>query len=110
VCLLQLCCAPKIAFLVVVFSDEFYHIATRFAGHAPEPREGVESGHIPGSTNIPFTELLEADHRMKDIAELRRVFENAGIDMDKPVITSCGSGVTASVLVCRNTRFLALFS
>ncbi|MDF1855382.1 3-mercaptopyruvate sulfurtransferase [Pseudooceanicola sp.] len=72
--------------------------AGRFRGDEPEPREGLRSGHIPGSRNVPFTELLTADGTMKDVAALRAVFEGAGVDLGKPVITTCGSGVTAAVL------------
>ncbi|SIO32713.1 3-mercaptopyruvate sulfurtransferase [Vannielia litorea] len=70
----------------------------RFAGAAPEPREGLRAGHIPGSLNLPFDNLLNADRTMKRGQKLREVFEDAGVDLSKPVITSCGSGVTAAVL------------
>ncbi|MBY6050061.1 3-mercaptopyruvate sulfurtransferase [Vannielia litorea] len=70
----------------------------RFAGEAPEPREGLRAGHIPGSRNVPFGNLLKADKTMKRGQELRDAFEDAGVDLAKPVITSCGSGVTAAVL------------
>ncbi len=72
--------------------------AARFRGEAPEPRPGLRSGHIPGSKNIPFAEVLNADGTMKPPAALRAVFEAAGVDLSKPAITSCGSGVTAAVL------------
>lgn len=72
--------------------------ADRFAGEAPEPREGLRAGHIPGSKNLPFANLLKADGTMKRGQELREVFEDAGVDLAKPVITTCGSGVTAAVL------------
>ncbi|MGR3371905.1 MAG: 3-mercaptopyruvate sulfurtransferase [Pseudooceanicola nanhaiensis] len=72
--------------------------AARFAGEAPEPREGLRSGHIPGSRNVPYTDLLSGDGTMKDAAELRGIFEAAGVDLSKPVITTCGSGITAAVL------------
>jgi len=72
--------------------------AARFRGEAPEPRQGLRSGHIPGSKNIPFATLLNADGTMKPPADLRAVFEGAGVDLAKPAITSCGSGVTAAVL------------
>ena len=72
--------------------------AARFRGEAPEPREGLRSGHIPGSRNVPFTDLLNKDKTMKDPAALRAIFEAAGVDLSKPIITSCGSGVTAAVL------------
>ena len=72
--------------------------APRFRGEAPEPRPGLRSGHIPGSKNIPFGDVLNPDGTMKSPADLRAVFEGAGVDLKKPAITSCGSGVTAAVL------------
>jgi thiosulfate/3-mercaptopyruvate sulfurtransferase len=72
--------------------------AGRFRGDAPEPRAGLRAGHVPGSRNVPYTELLNDDRTMKDPDSLRAVFAAAGVDMAKPVITSCGSGVTAAVI------------
>lgn len=72
--------------------------APRFRGEAPEPRAGLRSGHIPGSKNIPFGDVLNPDGTMKPPAALREVFEAAGVDLGKPAITTCGSGVTAAVL------------
>jgi len=72
--------------------------AARFAGGVAEPRPGLRAGHIPGSKNIPFATLLNGDGTMKDAAGLRAVFKAAGVDLGKPVITSCGSGVTAAIL------------
>jgi thiosulfate/3-mercaptopyruvate sulfurtransferase len=72
--------------------------AARFRGEAPEPREGLRAGHIPGARNLPFGTLLNEDKTMKERAELRAAFEAAGIDLDRPVITTCGSGVTAAIL------------
>jgi thiosulfate/3-mercaptopyruvate sulfurtransferase len=72
--------------------------AERFRGEAPEPRPGMRAGHIPGSKNVPFTTLLNDDGTMKDAETLRSLFEAAGVDLTKPAITSCGSGVTAAVL------------
>ncbi len=72
--------------------------AGRFDGSTPEPRAGMKSGHIPGAKSLPFRELLD-DERMLPPGELRKRFAQAGITGDKPVITSCGSGVTAAVLV-----------
>jgi thiosulfate/3-mercaptopyruvate sulfurtransferase len=63
-----------------------------------EPRKGLRAGHIPGSRNVPYTELLKDDGTMKGPAELRAIFEAAGVDLKKPVITTCGSGITAAVL------------
>ncbi|TVS00677.1 MAG: 3-mercaptopyruvate sulfurtransferase [Rhodobacteraceae bacterium] len=70
----------------------------RFRGDSPEPREGLRAGHMPGAINLPFGMLLDADGTMKQGAALRAAFEEAGVDLDEPVITSCGSGVTAAVL------------
>ncbi len=70
----------------------------RFRGEAPEPRPGLRAGHIPGSKNIPYAEVLNSDGTMKPPARLRPTFEAAGIDLSKPAITTCGSGVTAAVL------------
>lgn len=70
----------------------------RFEGSEPEPREGLRAGRIPGSMNLPFNELLTGDGTLIAGDELRAKFEGAGIDMKKPVITSCGSGITACVL------------
>lgn len=72
--------------------------ANRFRGEAAEPRPGLRSGHIPGSRNVPFTTLLNDDKTMKTPDEMRAVFEAAGVNLSKPVITTCGSGVTAAVL------------
>jgi len=72
--------------------------APRFRGDAPEPRPGLRAGHIPGAKNVPYTSLLNDDRTMKSAEELRAVFAAAGVDPAKPVITSCGSGVTAAVI------------
>ncbi|GAW34417.1 3-mercaptopyruvate sulfurtransferase [Roseovarius sp. A-2] len=72
--------------------------ATRYRGEAPEPRAGLRSGHIPGSKNVPYTSLLNEDMTMKDPDDLRAILAAAGVDMTKPVITTCGSGVTAAVI------------
>ena len=72
--------------------------AARFRGDAPEPREGLRAGHIPGARSMPFTDLLNADKTMKTPDETRALFEAAGVDLKKPIITTCGSGVTAAVL------------
>jgi thiosulfate/3-mercaptopyruvate sulfurtransferase len=69
----------------------------RFLGQAPEPRAGLRAGHIPGSVSLPFGELVR-DGEMKPADELKARIAAAGIDVQKPVITSCGSGVTAAVL------------
>lgn len=72
--------------------------AARFRGDSPEPRQGLRAGHIPGAKNVPFSTLLNADGTMKPADTLRATFEAAGVDLAKPAITSCGSGVTAAVL------------
>ena len=72
--------------------------AARFKGEAPEPRPGLRSGHIPGAKNVPFATLLNADGTMKSVDAIRATFEAAGVNLGKPAITTCGSGVTAAVL------------
>lgn len=72
--------------------------ADRFRGDAPEPREGLRAGHIPGSRNVPFGALLNANKTLKSRDELRGIFEAAGVNLEKAIITSCGSGITAAVL------------
>ncbi|MEO1680838.1 MAG: 3-mercaptopyruvate sulfurtransferase [Pseudomonadota bacterium] len=72
--------------------------ASRFRGEAPEPREGLRAGHIPGSLNIHYQQLLNGDGTLKDGDPLRAAFTEAGVDLTKPVITTCGSGVTAAIL------------
>lgn len=72
--------------------------AARFRGEVAEPREGLRSGRIPGSRNVPFVDLLNADKTMKDPDALRTVFTAAGVDLSKPAITTCGSGVTAAII------------
>ncbi|MEX2250321.1 MAG: 3-mercaptopyruvate sulfurtransferase [Parvibaculum sp.] len=70
----------------------------RFNGTEPEPRPGLRSGHIPGSLNLPASELIAADGTLKKPEELRALFDRAGLDLSAPVVTTCGSGVTASIL------------
>ncbi|NUB46022.1 3-mercaptopyruvate sulfurtransferase [Fertoebacter nigrum] len=72
--------------------------AARFRGEAPEPRAGLRSGHIPGARNVPYASLLHADGTMKAPDALRAVFIEAGVDLAKPAITTCGSGVSAAIL------------
>ena len=72
--------------------------AARFRGEVPEPRPGLRSGHIPGSRNVPYSTLLNPDGTMKDLAGLRAAFAGAGVDLTRPAITTCGSGVTAAIL------------
>ncbi len=78
--------------------------AARFAGTVPEPRAGLRSGHIPSSKNVPFGSLLNADGTMKNEAELAKIFKAAGVDPAKPVVASCGSGVTAGVVALALAR------
>jgi len=71
--------------------------AARFSGEAPEPRAGLPSGHMPGSYNLPYGNLVR-DGRLKEPDEVREIVTASGLDLARPVITSCGSGVTAAVL------------
>ncbi len=75
--------------------------AARFHGEAPEPRPGVRSGHIPGSFSLPWREIAE-NGELRSAQEIAASFAKAGVDLEKPVVTACGSGVTAAIL------FLAL--
>ena len=77
----------------------------RFAGAEPEPRPGMRAGHIPGSKNLHYARLLTGDGTLKAPAELRAEFEAAGVDLGKPAITTCGSGVTAAILSLAMERF-----
>ena len=71
----------------------------RWAGTAPEPRPGLSSGHIPGSFSVPHTELLDPETgALLSSEKLRKVFESKGLDPKKPIISSCGTGVTAAVI------------
>jgi len=72
--------------------------APRFRGHASEPRPGVRSGHVPGSLNVPFDAVIE-NGRLRSAEDIETVFRDAGVDPAHTVIASCGSGVTAAVLV-----------
>lgn len=73
--------------------------AGRFAGAEPEPRAGLRSGHIPHSRNLPFLSLLNGDTKTwKEPAAIKAAFTNAGIDLDRPLVTTCGSGVSACTL------------
>lgn len=71
---------------------------SRFSGAEPEPRPGLRSGHIPGACNVHYASLINPDGTLKDLADIRKTFEAAGVDLQRPVITSCGSGVTAAIL------------
>jgi len=70
----------------------------RFRGDTPEPRAGLRVGHMPGAINLPYASLLNPDNTMKRGDALRAAFEAAGVDLDRRVITTCGSGVTAAIL------------
>lgn len=72
----------------------------RFEGTEPDPREGARSGHIPGSLNLPFFQFFDKDRNsvMRDAEELTQAIAAAGLDLDRPITASCGSGVTASML------------
>ena len=72
--------------------------AGRFAGTKPEPRPGLRAGHIPGARNLPIGLLTRPDGTLRPPAEIKTLFEQAGVDLAKPLVTSCGSGVTACVL------------
>jgi thiosulfate/3-mercaptopyruvate sulfurtransferase len=70
----------------------------RFDGTAPEPRPGIPSGHMPSAASVPFNVLLNADQTLKDPAALHAIFTAAGVTAERPVVTSCGTGVTACIL------------
>jgi thiosulfate/3-mercaptopyruvate sulfurtransferase len=71
----------------------------RFEGSVAEPRPGLRSGHIPGSRNLPYGELFDVSTgAMRPLDELRKAFVGAGVDLGRPIVTSCGSGVSAAVL------------
>ena len=71
--------------------------ADRFSGEQPEPRPGVRAGHMPGAKNVPALSLSE-DGKLLAPERLKAAFESAGVDLSQPVVTSCGSGITAAVL------------
>ncbi|HEX8258072.1 MAG TPA: 3-mercaptopyruvate sulfurtransferase [Allosphingosinicella sp.] len=73
--------------------------ASRFAGEDPEPRAGVSGGHIPGSKSLPQSELFNSDHSWKQGDALRAAFDAAGVDLSRPLVATCGSGVTACALL-----------
>jgi len=73
--------------------------AARFAGEEAEPRPGLAPGHIPGAKNLPQGRLFDADNEWKQGDALRSAFEEAGVDLTRPMVTTCGSGVTAAVLL-----------
>jgi len=77
--------------------------APRFAGHAPEPRAGVRSGHMPGALNVPFPAVVE-DGRLASAERLETLFTAAGVDLAAPIVTTCGSGISASLLALALAR------
>jgi thiosulfate/3-mercaptopyruvate sulfurtransferase len=78
--------------------------AARFRGEAPEPRAGLRSGHMPGACNLPFADLLNPDGTMKSADEIAAAFKAAGVDLAKPIVTTCGSGISASLLALALAR------
>lgn len=87
--------------------------ANRFAGNEPEPRPGVRPGHIPGSVNVPYTELSDSAGVLKSPEDLRGMFSQRGVDLTRPSVTSCGSGITAAIgmlaLTVAGARDVALY-
>ena len=73
--------------------------AARFAGSVPEPRPGLRSGHIPGARNLPWREIVDRNGRLRTADEIADAFRRAGVDVEKPLVASCGSGVSAAVLL-----------
>jgi thiosulfate/3-mercaptopyruvate sulfurtransferase len=78
--------------------------AGRFTGAAPEPRAGLRSGHMPGALSLPWSDLVRADGTLLSPDALRVAFEGAGIDLRAPIVTSCGSGISASLLALALAR------
>lgn len=78
--------------------------AARFTGEAPEPRAGLRSGHMPGAANLPWEQLIAEDGTLKAAKDIKAAFKAAGVDLRKPIVTTCGSGVTASVLALALAR------
>lgn len=72
--------------------------ADRFKGFAPEPRAGLKAGHMPGAINLPFDNVLQSDGHLRSPDALRALLSEYGVDIDQPITTSCGSGVTAAIL------------
>jgi len=78
--------------------------AVRFRGEAPEPRPGLRAGHMPGARNVPWSQLVASDGQLAAPAQLMAAFETAGVDPAEPIITTCGSGVSASILALALAR------
>lgn len=96
----QVAAASKLGDYVIVDARS----PDRFYGREVEAREGLRSGHIPNSKNVYYASLLNRDGTMKDNAKLKAIFDAAGVDLSKPVIASCGSGVTANIVTLAMTR------
>ena len=71
----------------------------RFDGTAAEPRAGLRSGHMPGAMNLPYDKLLNADGTLRSTEQLQDLFREAGVNLDQPIVTTCGSGVSAALLL-----------
>jgi len=78
--------------------------AARFRGEVPEPRAGLRGGHMPGALNVPWNGLINPDGTMKDGEALKAAFQAAGVDLDGPIVTTCGSGVSAALLALALAR------
>ncbi|MDB5474657.1 MAG: rhodanese family protein [Phenylobacterium sp.] len=78
--------------------------AARFRGEAPEPRAGLRSGHMPGAKNLPWADLVQPDGTLRSPEQIRTAFQAAGVDLAAPIVTSCGSGVSASLLALALAR------
>ncbi|MDQ0463184.1 thiosulfate/3-mercaptopyruvate sulfurtransferase [Caulobacter ginsengisoli] len=78
--------------------------AARFTGEAPEPRPGLRGGHMPGARSVPAGSLLAPDGTLKTSAQLSEIFEKAGVDLNRPIVTTCGSGVTAAIVALALAR------
>lgn len=78
--------------------------AGRFTGETPEPRAGLRGGHMPGARNVPSSDLIAPDGTLKSAAQLADIFDKAGVDINKPIITTCGSGITAAILALALAR------
>lgn len=78
--------------------------AARFTGEAAEPRAGLKSGHMPGARNVPSSAVITAQGTLADAADLERIFSAAGVDLARPIVTTCGSGVSAAILALALAR------
>ena len=96
----QVASASKLSDYVIVDARS----PERFRGDVPEPRVGLRSGHIPNSRNVFYRDLLAPNHTLKSNKDMTKVFQKAGVDLSKPAILSCGSGITASVLALAMER------